>query len=57
MFNEYNDVMTVDEVCEALRIGRNTAYKLLQNGEIYSRKYGNKYFITKESIIDFLKAK
>lgn len=29
MFDEYTDIVTIDELQEMLRIGRSTAYKLL----------------------------
>lgn len=30
MFNDYPEVLNVDEACEILRIGRNNLYKLLK---------------------------
>lgn len=30
MFEEYPDILNVDEACELLRIGRNNFYKLLK---------------------------
>ena len=30
MLEEYDDVLTVEELCEALHIGRNSAYQLLK---------------------------
>lgn len=34
MFNEYSDMVTIEELCEMLRIGRNKAYKLLRKQQI-----------------------
>lgn len=34
MFDEYTDIVTIDELQEMLRIGRSTAYKLLRSGQI-----------------------
>lgn len=31
MFNDYHDIITVDELCEMLRIGKHSAYTLLAN--------------------------
>ena len=34
MFNEYGDMLTVEDLMEALGIGKNAAYDLLRNGEL-----------------------
>lgn len=34
MLEEYADILTVEEVCEALRIGENAAYALLGSGQL-----------------------
>ena len=54
MLNNYKDVMNVAEMAAALRIGKNNAYKLLQDGIIPSRKVGRKYLIPKRGIIAYL---
>ena len=54
MLNKYNDILTVEELCEVLRIGKNTAYKLLKNGEIKSIKIGKVYKIPKKSVKKYL---
>ena len=54
MLNKYNDILTVEEFCEVLRIGKNTAYKLLKNGEIKSIKIGKVYKIPKKSVKKYL---
>ena len=54
MFNEYDDVITIDELCEMLKIGKNSAYKLLQSGKIKSFKNGRVWRICKQSVQDFL---
>ncbi len=56
MLDEYKDVINVNELCEILRIGRNSAYRLLQSGEIRSRRLRAKYLIPKIVIIDYLKS-
>ena len=54
MLNKYNDVLTVEELCEVLRIGKNTAYKLLKNNDIKSVKIGKIYKIPKKSVRKYL---
>lgn len=56
MLEEYKDVITVNELCVILRIGKNSAYRLLQNGEIRSRRLRSKYLIPKNVIIDYLQS-
>lgn len=54
MFTELKDVLTVSEACKALSIGKNSIYKLLQDGNLNSIKVGNKYLIPKVYLIDFI---
>ena len=54
MLNKYNDILTVEELCEVLRIGKNTAYKLLKNNDIKSVKIGKIYKIPKKSVRKYL---
>lgn len=54
MFDTYKDVLTVDEVCNALSMGKNTLYRLLKKGIIKSIKIGRKYFVPKVCLIDFV---
>ena len=54
MFNSYPDVLSVKQLCEILDIGKNTAYRLLQSGEIKSIKIGKVYKIPKKSIKDYI---
>ena len=40
MFEEYSDVLTVEEACEALRIGYNAIYDLLGSGKLKGYRNG-----------------
>lgn len=55
MFNEYSDVITVDELCEMLRIGKNKAYELLRRGEINAFRCGRNWIISKDAVEMFVK--
>jgi len=46
--------MTVQDVCTALDIGKNTAYKLLKDGVIKSFMIAGKYRIPKACLIEFI---
>ena len=54
VLENFRDVITIDELCVILRIGKNSAYKLLQSNQIRNRKLGGKYIIPKNSIIHYL---
>ena len=55
MFNEYSDVITVDELCEMLRVGRNKAYDLLRSGKIKAFRCGRTWVISKDAVVEFVK--
>ena len=54
LFDEYPDVVSVDDVQSMLHVGRNTTYKLLKSKLIETIRVGNKYIIAKSSVIVFL---
>ena len=54
MFNDYYDMVTMEEMCEMLRIGRSKAYELLRAGEVEGFKKGRVWMIPKQAIIDFV---
>lgn len=54
MFESFKDVLTVNEVCTALHLGKNSVYKLLQSGILQCIKIGKKYIIPKSFLIDFI---
>ena len=54
LFDSYPDVVSVDEIQEMLRIGKNAVYQLLKEGTIRSIKVGKRYIVPKKFIIEFL---
>ena len=40
-YNNENELLSIEQLCEKLFISRTTAYKLLQSGEIKSFKLGS----------------
>ena len=55
MLEQYNDILTIDELCEILKIGRNRAYKLLETGEIKGFRLGRPWKISKLALQEYLK--
>ena len=54
MLSEYPDILTTDEACEALRIGYNALYDLLQSGKLKAYRNGRLWRIPKKSVIEFI---
>ena len=42
LFNTYPDVVSIDEIQQMLRIGKNTVYELLKTEKLKSIKVGKK---------------
>lgn len=49
------ELITIEELCEILSIGKNTAYRLLQNKEIKAFRIGRIWKISKAAVIDYIR--
>lgn len=54
MFNEYNDLITLEEFCEILSIGKNTAYKLLSSNQIGAFRIGRIWKIPRIAVENYI---
>lgn len=54
MLNNTKDILILKELQELLHIGKNTALRLVQSGEIEGFRVGNQWRMTKESIVKYL---
>lgn len=54
LLNQENDILTVDELCDVLRIGKNAAYKLINSGKLKCYRNNRVWKIPKESIIEYI---
>lgn len=55
MLENYPDIMTPEEVMEALGIRRNLFYQLVNDGSLKASRIGNKlWLISKKNLLDFL---
>ncbi len=55
MLNNTKDILTLKELQKLLHIGKNTALRLVQNGEIEAFRVGKQWRIVREDIIRYLK--
>lgn len=54
MFEEYNSIMNVEEVCEALSAGRNYIYSELKQRNLHGFRIGREWRIAKEELIQYV---
>ena len=52
--NNFNKLLTVNEVCQALSIGKTTGYKLLREKSIPSGKIGNKILVRETDLQNYI---
>ena len=54
MFEQYPDILSVEEACEALRVGYNAMYELLNSGKVKAFKNGRVWRIPRLSIQTYI---
>ena len=54
MFEEYSDILTVEEACEALRVGYNAMYELLNSGKLKGYRNGRTWRIPKIALSEYI---
>jgi excisionase family DNA binding protein len=54
VFEEYDELVSVPEMCSMLKIGRNKAYNLLKSGEIKVFRMGHTWKISKQAVIQYI---
>ncbi|SEJ95924.1 Helix-turn-helix domain-containing protein [Propionispira arboris] len=54
MFNDYNDLVNVEDLCEMLSIGKNAAYKLLASGDLKCFRLKRIWKIPKQCVINYI---
>ena len=55
MFENYDDILTVEEACEALKIGYNAMYELLNTGKLRGYRNGRVWRIPKAALVEFIR--
>ena len=55
MFERFDDILTIEDLAEALKIGTTQAYKLVRSGKIKAFKEGNNWKISKTALITYVR--
>lgn len=54
MFEEYADILSPGEAAEALRIGENALYELLNSGKLKAYKNGRNWLIPRDAVRQYV---
>lgn len=54
MFENYDDILTIEEVAEALKVGTSQVYKLVRSGEMNAFKEGKNWRIPKKGVLNYV---
>lgn len=57
MFENYDDILTSQQVMEILGISKNVLYELLSSGELVGFKIGRVHRIPRESLANYIVTK
>ena len=54
MLETYDDLLTTEEACEALKIGKHALYELLDSGKLKGFRNGRVWRIPKQAVVEFI---
>ena len=57
MFENYDEIITIAELCEIFGIGRSAAYKILHVGDIKAFRIGRIWKILKRRVEEYIQRK
>ena len=55
MYEQIPEIMTLRECCAILKVGKNTMLKLLNDKQIEGFRVGNRWKVTKEAVVEFIR--
>lgn len=55
MLEQFDDLLTAEEACEALRIGKNALYRLLASQELKAYRNGRVWRIPREAVAEYIR--
>mgnify|MGYP001853383623 CR=1 FL=1 len=57
MFEAYDDILTIAEIAEILKIGTTQVYKIVRSGDLKAFKEGKDWKIAKPALIEYVSRK
>lgn len=54
MFDEFDDILTIEDVSLMLKIGMTQAYKIVRTGKLKGYKEGRDWKIPKQSLVKYV---
>lgn len=54
MFEQYDDILTIEEVAEILKIGMTKTYRLVRSGNLKGYKEGKDWRIPKQALREYV---
>lgn len=54
MFEQYDDILTVEEISEILKIGMTQAYRIVRSGDLKGYKEGKDWKIPKQALKEYV---
>lgn len=55
MLEMYDDLLTTEEACEAMKVGKNALYALLSSGQLKGYRNGRVWRIPKQAVVEYIK--
>ena len=55
MLEQFDDLLTADEACEALKIGKNALYRLLASQELKAYRNGRVWRIPRQAVEAYIR--
>lgn len=55
MFETFDDILTIEDVAEALKIGNTQVYKIVRSGQLKGYKEGKDWKIPKNCLIEYIR--
>lgn len=55
MLEQYDDLLTTDEACEVLKIGKNALYRLLASQEVKAYRNGRVWRIPRQAVEEYIR--
>ena len=56
MLERCDDLLTAEEACEVLKIGKNALYDLLGTGRLKGYRNGRVWRVPKQAVVEYIKA-